>query len=52
MTAPTAPTAPSSPSSPSAPSSPTEPSSVYTVTFRLHTDTDDWIQPTTVSQSA
>ena len=28
---------------------PTEPSSVYTVTFRLHTDTDDWIQPTTVA---
>ena len=49
VTAPTAPTAPSSPSSPSAPSSPTEPSSVYTVTFRLHTDTDDWIQPTTVA---
>lgn len=43
---------PDVPTAPTAPTAPTEPSSVYTVTFQLHTDTDVWIQPAVVSVSA
>ena len=48
---PTDATAPSGMTAPTAPTAPTEPSSVYTVTFQLHTDTDVWIQPAVVSVS-
>ena len=39
---------PDVPTAPTAPTAPTEPSSVYTVTFQLHTDTEMWISPSVI----